>query len=60
MIYQGSKNRLAKYIVPILQSYIDKNKIETYIEPFVGGGNVIDKIMYLAKREKCVSEIGQS
>lgn len=51
MIYQGSKNRLAKYIVPILQSYIDENKIETYIEPFVGGCNIIDKI-------RCKSRIG--
>ena len=40
----GSKNRIAKYIVPIIQSYIDQNIITTYIEPFVGGANVIDKI----------------
>lgn len=44
MVYVGSKNRYAKYIVPILQKCIDDNKIDTYIEPFVGGGNVIDKI----------------
>lgn len=44
MIYQGSKNRLTKYIVPILQSYIDKNKIETYIEPFVGGVMLLTKL----------------
>lgn len=44
MVYVGSKNRYAKYIVPILQKCIDDNKINTYIEPFVGGGNVIDKI----------------
>lgn len=40
----GSKSRIAKYIVPILQSYIDKNGIENYIEPFIGGANIIDKI----------------
>ena len=40
----GSKSRIAKYIVPIIQDYIDKNSITTYIEPFVGGANVIDKI----------------
>jgi site-specific DNA-adenine methylase len=40
----GSKNRLAKDIVPIIQSYIDKNNINTYIELFVGGANIIDKI----------------
>ena len=44
MVYQGSKNRLAKYIIPILQKYIDDNGIETYIEPFCGGANIIDKI----------------
>ena len=40
----GSKSRIAKYIVPIIQSYIDKNNMETYIEPFVGGANIIDKV----------------
>ena len=49
--YVGSKNRLAKDIVPILQSYIDKYDITTYIEPFVGGANIIDKI-------QCETKIG--
>lgn len=40
----GSKSRIAKYIVPIIQSYIDKNDTDKYYEPFVGGANVIDKI----------------
>ena len=44
MKYMGSKSRIAKYIVPIIQSYIDNNNIEYYAEPFVGGANVIDKI----------------
>lgn len=44
MKYMGSKSRIAKHIVPIIQGYIDKNHINTYIEPFVGGANVIDKI----------------
>lgn len=44
MKYMGSKSRIAKYIVPILQEYIDKNNIKLYVEPFVGGANVIDKI----------------
>lgn len=47
----GSKARIAKYIVPIIQSYIDKNNIETYYEPFCGGCNIIDKI-------KCKNKIG--
>lgn len=44
MKYIGSKAKIAKDIVPILQSYINKYGIKTYIEPFVGGFNVIDKI----------------
>jgi site-specific DNA-adenine methylase len=44
MVYMGSKRRLAKDIVPILQGIIDRNKIEKYYEPFVGGANIIDKI----------------
>lgn len=42
--YVGSKSRIAKDIVPIIQKYIDDNNITTYIEPFAGGCNVIDKI----------------
>ena len=38
MKYLGSKNRLSKYIAPILQQYINENSITTYYEPFVGGG----------------------
>ena len=45
MKYMGSKSRIAKYIVPIIQKCIDDNGLEYYIEPFVGGANVIDKII---------------
>lgn len=44
MKYMGSKSRIAKYIVPIIQSYIDNHNIKTYVEPFCGGCNIIDKI----------------
>ena len=44
MKYMGSKSRIAKYIVPIIQSCIDENNITEYYEPFVGGLNVIDKV----------------
>lgn len=44
MKYIGSKSKIAKYIVPIIQDFIDKNNIEWYVEPFVGGANIIDKI----------------
>lgn len=42
----GSKSRIAKYIVPILQCEIDNSQPSAYIEPMVGGANVIDKINY--------------
>lgn len=44
MKYMGSKSRIAKSIVPIIQEYIDLNSSDKYYEPFVGGANVIDKI----------------
>ena len=45
MQYMGSKNRIAKYIIPIIQSYITEDT-KGYLEPFVGGANVIDKIKH--------------
>lgn len=51
MKYIGSKSRIAKYIIPIIQSAIDNNNVQNYLEPFVGGGNVIDKI-------NCVNRYG--
>lgn len=51
MKYIGAKTKIAKDIVPIIQNYIDNNNIDLYIEPFVGGFNVIDKI-------KCKKRIG--
>lgn len=44
MKYMGSKSRISKYIVPIIQKYIDETNCKYYLEPFVGGANVIDKI----------------
>ena len=44
MVYMGSKSKYAGSIVPVLQKTIDDNNIKTYIECFVGGANVIDKI----------------
>ena len=50
MWYVGSKNKLSKDLVPIIQSYITSDT-KGYLEPFVGGGNVIDKI-------QCNNKIG--
>lgn len=52
MKYVGSKNRLSKQIAPIIQSYIDNMPdCRGYLEPFVGGANMIDKI-------KCTHKYG--
>ena len=45
MWYLGSKNRIAKDLVPIIQSYINRDT-KGYLEPFVGGANIIDKIKH--------------
>lgn len=45
MQYIGSKNRISKELAPIIQSYITEDT-EAYIEPFVGGANMIDKIKH--------------
>ena len=42
--YVGSKARIAKDIVPIIQKCIDDNGIKNYYEPFVGGANMIEHI----------------
>lgn len=51
MVYMGSKSKYTQYIVPILQKVIDDRGVTLYVEPFVGGANVIDKI-------KCDRRIG--
>lgn len=45
MKYIGSKNRISKELKPIIESYI-KPETTAYIEPFVGGANMIDKINF--------------
>lgn len=44
MKYMGSKNRIAKHLLPIMLSEMEKHNISTWIEPFVGGANMIDKV----------------
>lgn len=42
MKYIGSKNRLAKDLVPIIQPYVDNSV--GYLEPFVGGVILLIKL----------------
>ena len=50
MKYMGSKNRIAKYLIPIMIAEADKVGITTWVEPFVGGANLIDKVPSKFKR----------
>lgn len=51
MKYMGSKASIAKYILPFIHELIFMNNIDTYIEPFIGGANMIDKV-------QCKKKIG--
>lgn len=51
MQYLGSKNKISKEIAPIIQKCINDNGVDFYLEPFIGGANMIDKI-------KCKHRIG--
>lgn len=42
MKYMGSKNRISKHILPIILD--GRKEGQYYVEPFVGGGNLIDKV----------------
>lgn len=42
MKYMGSKNRIAKYILPVILK--DRTEGQWYVEPFCGGCNLIDKV----------------
>ena len=42
MKYMGSKNRIAKDILPIMLK--DRKERQYWVEPFVGGANMIDKV----------------
>ena len=41
MKYMGSKNRIAQEILPIM---LKERGQRTWVEPFVGGANMIDKV----------------
>lgn len=40
MVYQGSKDRTAKYLIPIMNNIIKKNNINYFFDMCVGGGNL--------------------
>lgn len=48
MKYMGSKDRHSKQLLPLLMKTYEEGM--NYVEPFVGGGNMIDKIPNTIKR----------
>lgn len=44
MKYMGSKRRIAKHIIPIMVKAADEAGIIKWVELFVGGANLIDKV----------------
>ena len=44
MKYMGSKARIAKHILPIMLEEAEKKGITTWVEPFVGGNNMIKTV----------------
>lgn len=44
MKYMGSKSRVKKYLIPIMQNIIDKNNIKIFVDLFCGGCSIVDSI----------------
>ena len=40
MVYQGSKDRTAKYLISIMNNIIKENNIDYFFDMCVGGGNL--------------------
>ena len=54
MVYQGSKNRLAKDLLPILTENLTEDI--WYVEPFCGGCNLIDKMNHPLKSANDINQ----
>ena len=50
MKYQGSKNRIAKYILPLITERLKPE--QWYVEPFMGGANMMDKVEHYTSMAK--------
>lgn len=45
MKYMGSKSRIKKEIVPIINRLIEENAIENFVDLFCGGCNIVDSVV---------------
>lgn len=46
MVYRGSKGRLLRELLPMIQDLVDRKKPGAYVEPFIGGANVIAEVRW--------------
>lgn len=53
MKYMGSKSRIAGQIVPIMLAEAQRRGLKSWVEPFVGGANTIDKVPNSFARVGC-------
>lgn len=53
MKYLGSKNKIAKHLLPIILK--DRKPEQYYVEPFMGGGNMIDKLKDRKEWKNCLN-----
>ena len=53
MKYMGSKNRIAKHLLPIMLEEAEKQGITKWVEPFCGGCNMLDKVPNTFERVAC-------
>lgn len=44
MVYMGAKTKILDKLMPIINKIIKEQKIKNYVEPFVGGANVITEV----------------
>lgn len=56
MKYMGSKNRIKKDLSKIINEIIENENIKNYVEPFVGGANLIDSIICENKKGYDINE----
>ena len=46
MKYMGSKNRIAKFVLPIMIKEVNEKGITTWVEPFIGGANIKSVVLF--------------
>ena len=48
----GSKNRIAKHLLPIMLAECEKHGITKWVEPFVGGANMMAMVVRITEYDR--------